>query len=249
MSTKTVLGERKDKLIYREGDSVVKLFDYEYNTARVLNEAYNQARMEETGLNVPKLLEVKKIDGKWAIVYSYVEGKTLKTLMEENPDKEDEYLNKFVELQMWVHKQRSLLLTKLRDKMDRKIADTDLEDATKYELHTRLESIKQHNKVCHGDFNPSNIIIQPDGTPYIIDWSHVTQGNASLDVARSYLLFYLDGKNDLAEKYLDLFCEKSGTAKHYVQWCIPIVAASQMLKDKPEEKKFLLHWLNVVSYE
>ena len=43
-------------------------------------------------------------------------------------------------------------------------------------LHTRLESMPKHNKVCHGDFNPSNVIITDDGTPYIIDWSHATQG-------------------------------------------------------------------------
>ena len=36
----------------------------------------------------------------------------------------------------------------------------------------------KHNKVCHGDFNPSNVIIAEDGPPYILDWSHATQGNA-----------------------------------------------------------------------
>ena len=75
----------------------------------------------------------------------------------------------------------------------------------------------KHNKVCHGDFNPSNIIITEDGTPYIIDWAHATQGNASADVARTYLLFCLEGKQDVADKYLNLFCEKSGTEKKYVQ--------------------------------
>ena len=31
-------------------------------------------------------------------------------------------------------------------------------------------------KVCHGDYNPSNIIMSENG-PYILDWSHATQGN------------------------------------------------------------------------
>ncbi len=249
MKLTNVIANRKDKQIYQYQDKVVKVFDYQYSKARVLNEALNNARIEETELNVPSLVEVTKIDGKWAIIQSYIKGKTLQQLMDENPDKEDYYLNQFVDLQMWVHKQRSPLLTKLKDKMMRKISDTDLPDSTKYDLHVRIDSIKVHNKVCHGDFNPSNIIISEDGTPYIIDWSHVTQGNASMDVARTYLLFNLQGKAALADKYLDLFCQKSGTDKRYVQGCIPIVAASQMLKDKPEEKEFLLKWVNVVDYQ
>ncbi|MDD6275326.1 MAG: aminoglycoside phosphotransferase, partial [Clostridia bacterium] len=98
-------------------------------------------------------------------------------------------------------------------------------------------------------FNPSNIIIGDDGVPYIIDWSHATQGNASADVARTYLLFWLSGDIDMAEKYLELFCKKSETSKQYIQKWLPIVAASQSVKGKPEERQFLLSWANVVDYE
>jgi aminoglycoside phosphotransferase (APT) family kinase protein len=108
--------------------------------------------------------------------------------------------------------------------------------------------MKKHTKVCHGDFNPSNIIITADGTPYILDWSRATQGNASADVARTYLLFCLEGKEALAEKYLKLFCLKSDTARQYVQKWMPIVAASQSVKGKPEEREFLLRWVDVVEY-
>ena len=120
---------------------------------------------------------------------------------------------------------------------------------TRYDLHTRLEGMPKHKKVCHGDFNPSNIIITADGTPYIIDWSHATQGNASADAARTYLLFCLEGDRETAEKYLDLFCKKSDTAKQYVQKWMPIVAASQSVKAIAEERSFLLRWVDVVDYQ
>lgn len=249
MKLDKIVAVRTTKTIYRDGDKIIKLFDENYSKADILNEALNQARVEETGLNIPKLLEVTKIDGKWAIVIEYIPGKTLEQLMKEHPEKIDEYLNLFVDLQMEVHSKRAPLLNKLKDKMNRKIAQTDLSATTRYELHTRLDSLPKHDKVCHGDFNPSNIIISEDGTPYIIDWSHATQGNASADVARTYLLFWLDGQIDLAEKYLALFCNKSDTAKQYVQKWIPIVAASQMVKGKKEEREFLMHWVDVVDYE
>ena len=249
MKLNDIIAVRTNKTLYRDGNNAIKVFDAEYSKADVLNEALNQARVEETGLNIPKALEVSKIDGRWAIVSEYISGKTLDALMAENPEKEDEYLDLFVELQMKVHSKTSPLLTKLKDKMNRKISLADLDETTRYELHTRLEGMPKHNKVCHGDFNPSNIIITESGIPYIIDWAHATQGNASADVARTYLLFCLDGNQSLADKYLDLFCAKSKTEKKYVQKWMPIVAASQSVKGKPEERDFLHSWTNVVDYE
>lgn len=107
----------------------------------------------------------------------------------------------------------------------------------------------KHNKLCHGDFNPSNIIVKEDGTPYFIDWSHATQGNASADVARTYMLFWLAGDIEGAEKYLDLFCQKSGTDKRYVQKWMPIVAASQSVKGHEKEREFLMSWIDVAEFQ
>ena len=249
MKLDRVIAVRNNKTIYRDGDRAIKVFNAEYSKADVLNEALNQARIEDTGLNIPKVLEVTMIDGKWAIVSEFIKGKTLAQLMEENPEKKAEYIELLVDLQMSVHAKTSPLLNKLKDKMSRKIAATDLDATTRYDLHTRLEGMPKHNKVCHGDFNPSNIIITESGIPYIIDWAHVTQGNASADVARTYLLFWLAGDISGAELYLDTFCKKSDTAKQYVQKWMPIVAASQSVKGNEKEREFLMSWVGVVDYQ
>ncbi len=249
MNFDKIIAVRNNKTVYRDGNKCIKVFDENYSKADVLNEALNQARIEETGLNIPKISEVTMVDGRWAIVSEYVSGKTLAQLMEEDGDKKDEYLELLVDLQLSVHQKKCPLLNKLKDKMNRKISATELDATTRYELHTRLEGMPKHNKVCHGDFNPSNIIITEDGTPYILDWSHATQGNASADVARTYLLFCLNGDTDSAKKYLDLFCKKSNTAKQYVQKWMPIVAASQSVKGNAHEREFLLSWVDVVDYE
>lgn len=249
MKLDNIIAVRTSKTVYRDGDLAIKVFNEDFSKADILNEALNQARVEETGLNVPKLVEVCKIDGKRAIVYDFIEGKTLESLMKEQPEKFDEYLNLFVDIQLQIQSKKAPLLNKLKDKMYRKIGQTSLDATTKYDLSMRLESMPTHNKVCHGDFNPSNIIIKPDGTPFIIDWSHATQGNASADAARTYLLFWLSGDTENANKYLNLFCHKSDTAKQYVQKWIPIVAASQSVKGKPEERDLLLRWVSVVDYQ
>ena len=249
MKPENIIAVRKAKKVYRDDNLCVKVFDEGYSKADILNEALNQARIEETGLNIPKIHEVGMRDGKWAIVSDFIDGETLANLMEKHPEKMDEYLNMFVDIQLDIHSKTCPLLSKLKDKMNSKISATTLDATTRYELHTRLEGMPKHKKVCHGDFNPSNVIIAKDGTPYIIDWSHATQGNASADAARTYLLFCLEGKEDIAKEYLDLFCKKSNTAKQYVQKWMPIVAASQSVKGNDEEREFLLSWVDVVDYE
>ena len=251
MNLDRVIALRNQKTLYREGDTCVKVFNEDYSKADVLNEALNQARVEETGLNIPRVLGVTMVEGKWAIVSEFIQGKTLAQLMEEEEDEEKkaEYLELFVNLQLEMHSKTCPMLNKLKDKMNRKISQSQLDATTRYDLHTRLEGMPKHNKLCRGDFNPSNIIIAEDGTPYILDWSHATQGNASADAARTYLLFCLSGDTETAQKYLDLFCKKSDTARQYVQKWMPIVAASQSVKGNADEREFLLSWVGVVDYQ
>ncbi len=249
MKLDRIIAARNNKTVYRDGDLCLKVFDETYSKADILNEALNQARVEETGLNIPKIREVTMIDGKWTIVTDYIKGKTLAQLMFEEPEKRDEYLDLFVSLQIEIHSKTCPLLTKIKDKMNRKISLTDFDATTRYDLHTRLDAMPKRTKLLHGDFNPSNVIIGEDGKAYILDWAHATQGNAAADAARTYLLFWLDGDISGAEKYLDLFCTKSNTARQYVQKWMPIVAASQSVKGNAKEREFLQNWVNVVDYE
>ncbi len=249
MNLERVIAVRTNKTVYRDGDRAVKVFDEGYSKADILNEALNQARVEETGLAIPRLLEVTTIEGRWAIVSEFIKGKTMDRLIAENPEKKEQYLEQFVDIQLDIHSRKCPMLNRLRDKMHRKISQADLDATTRYELHTRLNALPEHEKVCHGDYNFSNVIIREDGVPFLLDWSHATQGNASADAARTYLLFALAGDQETGDKYLDLFCRRSDTARQYVQKWLPIVAASQSVKSRPEERELLLRWADVVDYE
>ncbi len=249
MNLDRILAVRNNKTIYRDGDKVMKVFDPCYPKADVLNEALNQARMEEAGLNIPKVLEVTVIDGKWTIVLEHIKGTALDTLMRTQPEKKEEYMNLFVDLQLTMHEKICLGLNKLKDRLNRRIAETDLPATVRYDLHMKLDEMPKDNKVCHGDFNPSNIIIAEDGTPYILDWSHVAQGNTCADAARTFLLFGLNGEEADARSYLDKFSERSGIPKEEVVRWIPIVAASQTIKCVERERAYFLSWIDKTSIE
>ena len=249
MKLDNIIAVRPNKTVYRDGDKCIKVFSESFSKTDVLNEALNQARMENLGLNIPKIHEVTMIDGKWAIVSDHIEGETLSQMMARDPENAKKYVEILVDVQMEIHSKVCRELTRLKDKMYRKIGESGLSDNDVYDLRTLLEGMPKHRKLLHGDLCPSNVIITKDGTPYVIDWAHATRGNASADVARSYLTFFLRGEKENAEYYLDLFCKKSGTDKRYVQSWLPIVAASQLVKGKAEERDFLLSWINVVDWQ
>ena len=136
MNLENVIAERKNKVIYRDGDRCVKVFNHSFGKADILNEALNQARVEDCGLNVPKILEVTTVDGKWAIVSEYIEGETLSHLMRDNPDDTQKYLEMMVDTQLLIHTKKCPLLSRLKDKMNRKILMADIDPVTRYELLT-----------------------------------------------------------------------------------------------------------------
>lgn len=241
--------KRANKEVYKCEEGIVKIFEKDHPKSDVFNEALNTSRVEETGLDIPKVKSVTEIDGRWAIVIEEKEGKTLAEMMKVDPENLDKYMDDFVDLQLEIHSKKAPLLNKLKDKLSRQINSLKVLDATaRYDLLTRLESMPKHTKVCHGDFNPSNVIVGKNGKMTVIDWAHATQGNASADAAMTYLLFALKDQKT-ADLYMDKFCKKSDTAKQYVQQWLPIVAAAQLTKQNELEEEFLMKWIHVFDYQ
>ena len=54
MSYDITLAKRPNKVVYKDGDTVLKIFNEDFSKSDVLNEALNQARVEETGLQYPE---------------------------------------------------------------------------------------------------------------------------------------------------------------------------------------------------
>ena len=240
--------------VYESDGLAVRVYSKPEYKEKCLYAALTHTRVETTLLGnsfikMPILREVSVVDGKWAISMDLIKGKTLQQMMDENPDKIDTYLNQFVDIQCEIHAQYMPLLSKLKDKLARQIKSLgEIDEIKKYELLTRLDSMPKHIKLCHGNFEPKNVIINDEGT-YVINWGSARQGNASADVARTYLLFCLNN-HEQADAYLDKYCAKSGTSKGYVQGWLPIVAAAQLTKStKDEEKELLMKWADVVEYE
>ena len=76
---------RAHKEVYKTEEGIVKIFGKEHPKADVFNEALNTARVEATGLDIPKVKQVTQIDGRWSLVIECKEGKTLEEMMNVDP--------------------------------------------------------------------------------------------------------------------------------------------------------------------
>jgi len=250
MAERQILEEKSYKVVYREGTKVVKSFVPSHPKADVFNEAYIHACAEESGVSVPRIIGVSpNEEGGWDLSMEYVEGKTLAQLMEEAPEKEEEYLSLLIDIQLEVASHRARKLRHTKAKMAEAVnALSEIDASTRYELLKRISGMRDHTKLCHGDLVPSNIVLREDGSWCVLDWSHATQGNAGADAAITYLRFSLVNP-ERAERYLKLYCKKADMAIQYIQTWMPVVAAAQLTKHRPEEKDLLERWISVAEYQ
>ena len=160
-----VLLERTDKVVTRDKDTVLKVFGPSYKVSAILNEAMNEARAAETGLPVAKVIEVMKLRDHWCIRREWIEGETLADVMAKDKKNLVKYLKEFVAIQCEIFKKTSERMGNLADKLDKQISASPLPRETRYDLHMKLQSFPRGKALCHGDFNPTNVIITPKG-----DW-------------------------------------------------------------------------------
>ncbi|MGI6756171.1 MAG: phosphotransferase family protein [Atopobiaceae bacterium] len=251
--SKLEIVRRNNKAVVQDGNQVVKVFNERKPASDVVNEALNLARVIETGLRVPKLIEVSQVTdgewaGSWALSTEYIPGKNLTQLEQDDiPERQDSYLERFVELQVAYQQVDAPLLNRQKDKLSRMVKSVKSIDPTvRYDLEIRIRGMKSGYKVCHGDFNPTNVIVPDDGSaPYICDWAHVTAGLPEVDAATTYLLFCVEDK-DKAEKYLSLYTKKADIARQVIMQWVPVVAAAELSRGRSEKEEFLRGWIDAV---
>lgn len=241
-----LINTRRNNKIYLDGDNAYKIFNNDYLKNNVFLEAYITSKVESIGLNIPSIKEITIIDGKWAFKSPLIKGQTLFDMIQTDNDNIEEYLDKFVDIQTNIHSNKCPGLPVQKQKLSDSINIANLDESLKIDLIDMLNSSPKHNKLCHGNFTPHNVIIS-DGDYYITDWNHASLGNASADVARTYLWMKMN-MDEYAELYLEKFCKKTNTTSRYVHNWIPIVAAARIAKNNPQELELLNSVISVIEY-
>lgn len=236
MKPATLIGKGNTANIYLVDNQIHKIFHDRFTKAEAVFEADKQQVAFESGLSVPRVIEVTTIDGKAAIIMEYMKGRTLGELLLEDIENAEYYLNIAVDIHLHIHTIETTSIENMNERLERKIkAAPNLQQAHKSRLIEHIKQMPQKTRLCHGDFHPFNIIVGVGGES-IIDWVDASCGDPYADVFRTYLL-YLQHSTELAELYVTIYSEKSGVSKEDIFLWAPIIAAAKLSDNVPTENQ------------
>lgn len=242
-----LISERRNNKIFSDGNgNDYKIFNNGYSKNDVFLEASINARIESIGLNIPSVKEVTVIDDQWAFKLDHIEGQSLYKIMMNDTEHIEEYISKMIDVQTRIHGFKCPYIPVQKEKFTHYINKSLLDKSLKIDLLDMLNTSPKHNKLCHGNLTPHNIIITGDKY-FITDWNHATQGNATADIARSYIWMKIN-MPEYADMYLEKFCTATNTSTRYVNHWLPIVAAARLSKNNPEEISILNNIISEMDY-
>jgi len=225
--------------VYRDGDVAIKLYDNS-SVFEVEGEAKLQTYAMETGLPVPEIFGVKRVDTN-QVVLEMVCVAGIPLLNEEMGQEEIlKQLRILVKLQCDIHAKDAQMLPKQKDRLTKKInQNPDLEDEIKNQIFTLLDKLDDGTlQLCHGDFHPLNVLF--DGKKHwIIDWVDATAGNPLADACRTYILLK-QFATQLSVVYLSCFCEEVGVSSEAILAWLPIIIAARLSEDMDDNARKML---------
>ncbi|MEK3856188.1 phosphotransferase family protein [Cytobacillus sp. FSL H8-0458] len=220
--------------IYLYRNRIYKVFNDYFTERESINEYKKQNYAYSSGLPVPKIIDVTKMNGKQVLIMEYIKGRSIGDILSENMGQAEYYMNLSVDIQQSIHKVEADSIEHMTEKLSRQITLANhLDNRQKSDLIKRLNKMTFKSRLCHGDYHFFNLIVS-DNKVTILDWVDASKGDIRADVYRTYLL-YSQFSNELAEMYLKLYCMKSGLAEDEVLQWAPIIAAARLSEIVPSE--------------
>ncbi len=242
-----------------EGNTVLKLFrpcfppdwaDYEADIARQVACKIEQAG----GIRVPKVGEIVDIEGRRGIVYERVDGPSMAEAINQNPMRAVFYARMLAKMHAALHHLSGQELPSFRQQMIRSIEEVSIiSEPQRQRVLQKAEQLPDGDRLCHGDFHLSNIILTQDG-PVIIDWFCAGKGHPAADLTRTYIILsrcgappagmprwqLLLGRFLISRTYINYYREQAPELVRQLKYFLPVVAAAKLNDNiQPEQREIL----------
>lgn len=258
---KYLIGKGREAEVYKINEQkVLKLFYKSVEKNIVQREFAISKELNNYSLPIPKFYGVQNEDGRLGLIYEYIKGDLLISMMIKYPFKISNYIYKFSLLHKQLHKVYPNNIPNLEEKLRFDIERQRLIDKKQTQgLIANLNTLcNEDEALLHWDYHPANIIVN-QGQYKVIDWTGASIGPRIADVARTYMLFkysYIDStspminnllepiKQKLAKIYLANYAE-SQNEKDLVDKWLPIIATARLNEGISElEKGRLVRLIN-----
>ena len=239
MNLDRIIAVRNNKTIYRDGSCSVKVFENGYSQPEIYREAYIQTLMHSIGLNVPKVQKVTEINGKTAIVFEYIRGRSLADMINSYPEKCEEFTVLIADLQYNISRKKASIRL-LKEFISDSLQKSALSENEINELTDLLNELPQKNELLHGELIPQNIVLSRDGTPYIIDWEYASQGDVCYGHAATCISLLADRNNQAVRYYLDTVYDRYTIASEEIVRWLPLASVALSNGYFGNKRQFLL---------
>jgi uncharacterized protein (TIGR02172 family) len=233
---------------------VLKLFYDWFELESIKYELRIAQAVHASGLPVPSVGEIIRINDRNGLTYQRVEGIPMWEIMSRRPWTIYHYARRMAELHVEMHASDIQAdLPSQRQRLIDKICDAE---ALPVDLRTKalsvLESMPDGNRLCHGDFHPLNIMVSGQ-EEIIIDWIDASVGNPLADLARTTIILLgaieTSQVPNLFEKIIirifhnifvrHYFSLRPGGEYEYSRW-LPIIAAARLSENITELEAWLI---------
>jgi uncharacterized protein (TIGR02172 family) len=237
-----------------KNNCILKLFHNWFDLDSIRYEQRMSRAVHASGLPVPDVKDLIQVKGRYGLIYERVDGFTMLDILFQQPWRVDQLGQLLANLQVEIH--RSKLqpdFPSQRDRLRKKLHNAArLPGNLRQSLLAELERLPDGRQICHGDFHPGNVIMQPERA-VIIDWIDASRGNPLADVARSTIIALgAAGSSQIADPkmkaividfhqaYLHHYftLQPEGRAE-YQRW-LPIVAGARLSENISEIESWLL---------
>ena len=239
--------------------SVVKVARSDVPDHWAVLEAEFTAAVRTVGVPAPSVIDVVAIDGRNAIVFERIEGRSMWEHMVGEPARIPELAEILAATQRAIFAAGPPMnLGGLVERMCRKIDEVDRISVPERDDAKRLaESQPKGAALLHGDLHPGNVLMTSDG-PVVIDWFDASIGHPIADIVRSSILMrpvgarsdahHLPGADPailatVHDAYVDAMADLLlGASAHLHDW-EALAAVSRLAEgDQPDATELVALW-------
>lgn len=172
-------GDNKVLRLYRDKGSK-NLADWEMLAMKTVS---------SSGVRVPRVYEYVEIMDRPGFILERIYGKDMLDSLSRNPFSLFQTAKEFAEIQFKTHQLTApAKIINLKIRIKKFVESSDLlTSQLKNFILSLLEELPDGDRLCHGDFQPGNILIE-NGEPMLIDWCGVAAGDPVSDIAHTMIL-------------------------------------------------------------
>jgi uncharacterized protein (TIGR02172 family) len=182
-------GRTAEVFHWAEGQ-VVKLFKPEF-VQRAVPEAERASAAHAAGARTPRVLGLAEHQGRTGIVFEYVQGHSLMSVLSAKPWRVRQEARELARLHASIHRCFAPDLPELVESFRPLIQSAQgLSERQRKAALDSLDALPDGDKLCHGDMHPGNVI-QSSGELIAIDWATAARGHPLLDLGITAMIMQL----------------------------------------------------------